>query len=128
MTTVWAERGPGVPEARTSPDLDGSVEVILDPSLSPDWVRIPDTAPEGLAGRTAKVVRSLWFPLGVNPNWTPDSGESPWVETSTRWHIIRPESLDHLLGLAEVVGEGWVLVDLGPVRVTIMLEWEESDG
>ena len=131
MGTVWAERRPGEIAAATPPDLDGSVEVIMDPHLSPDWVRLPPGTPYGLGGVQARVESSVWLPIGVDPSWSPGDGQgTPWTDTRTRWHLVRPEgwSKPYPMALAEVVGHGWVLLDLGEDRTSAMQEYANELG
>ena len=128
MGTVWTERGPGQSVSCTEPNEDGSVELIIDSSLSPDWLRLPEELGAPLGGVNARVLKSLWFPLGPNMD-VETLKQEPWVYKQTRWHLVRPvdhwES-EHPLAVAEVDGVGWVLVDIGPNRADVMLNWEEN--
>lgn len=127
MGTVWTERRAGERVSATPPDLDGSQEFILDPNLSPDWVRLPEDTPGGLARVECRVVRSVWFPLGLSHHWVETGEGDPWISRPTRWHVVAPTRAwdqDHPLAVAEVPGAGFHVVDLGPSRVQVLLEWD----
>lgn len=126
MSTVWTERKAGsVTSTGVSDDDDGVV--IVDPEFSPDWVKLPEETPGNLGGVIAKVTKSMWFPIGINPEYKPGSDASPWTDKKTRWHLVDPESgWDELypLALAEVPGAGWYVIDLGATRTLMMLDWD----
>jgi hypothetical protein len=109
--TVWTQRAAGqqvsnTNEGKDSDELDEVALVVVDPSLSPNWLRLP---PE-LGGMTVRVDGSCWLPLAPNPQWEADG--RVWLEQRTRWHVLRGMPLV----VAEVVGHGWVVVDVGPER------------
>jgi len=114
---VWTQRAAGqqvscTNEGKDSDELDEVSLVVVDPSLSPDWLHLP---PE-LGGMPVRVEGSGWFPFAPNPDWT--EGGEPWLEQRTRWHVLR--GLQFVV--AEVVGRGWVVVDLGPERRAMLRE------
>lgn len=127
--TIWTERDPGEAASHTRPQhgmgAAGEHCVLLDPNLSPDWLRIPShtSLPADLRGKEVRVDVSLWFGLAPKPL---DTGEVEWVEHRTRWHLLR------LPGLKLVVVEapwGWVCMDVSERRWALLQEAaEQSDS
>ena len=114
--TVWTTRAAGQAVSSTidgkdSDELDDVALVVVDPSLSPDWLMMP---PE-LGGQKVRVAGSCWLTVAPNPTASGD----PWLEQRTRWHV-----LDGLLpwSVAEVVGHGWCVLDVGPARRALLRE------
>jgi hypothetical protein len=105
----WTIRAAGA--VRSESD-DGTV--VVDPSLSPDWLRMP---PE-LGGDAVRVEGSCWLPLAPNPKSDQNDKSTWWLEQKTRWHILK----DVQLVVAEVVGHGWVVLDPGPERRKMLRE------
>jgi len=103
VDTVWTSRRVG--EA-VSTGAGG--EVVMDPSLSPDWLQMP---PE-LGGAQLRVDRSCWVGLAPNPLADPDQPATWWLEQRTRWHVLAGVPLV----VAEVAGHGFVVLDPGPAR------------
>lgn len=121
--TIWARRLAGQLHARSRDDASC---YVFDATLSPDWLIIPEETPGNIGGSVAVVERSLWFPLGVNPHYTEGSDLSPWTEQRTRWHLVRPETgwdREYPLAIAEIPDHGWYIMDLGPRRTGLMLEF-----
>lgn len=115
--TVWTQRTAGqqvssTHDGKDSDELDEVALVVVDPSLSPNWLRFP---PE-LGDIIVRVEGSCWMPLAPNPNWQTD-GEQ-WLNQRTRWHVLRGMPLV----VAEVIGHGWVVVDIGPERRAVLRE------
>ena len=109
--TVWTQRAAGqqvssTNDGKDSDELDEVALVVVDPSLSPNWLRLPSE----LGGMPVRVEGSCWLPLAPNPRWEADGQQ--WLEQRTRWHILRGMGLV----VAEVVGHGWVVADIGQER------------
>jgi len=129
IDTAWGQRGPGE-AAMLEQDTEGKhnlpgeqyAAVLVDPSLSPDWLRMPDTEqlPESLRGIDIRVEGSCWLPIAPNPAGDPDDPESMWIDQRTRWHLLEIEG--HY-AVAEVVGHGWVILHVGERRAE-MLRYE----
>lgn len=107
MSTVWTSREAG---AQSSKSDDGLV--VVDPTLSPDWLRMPSE----LGGDSLRVEGSCWLPLAPNPNADENDTSTWWIEQNTRWHVL----LDVRLVVAEVQGHGWVVLDPGAARRAII--------
>jgi hypothetical protein len=80
----------------------------MDPSLSPDWLRMPTE----LGGDALRVEGSCWLPLAPNPDADPEQPDTWWLEQRTRWHVLQGVQLV----VAEVQGRGWVVIDPGAER------------
>lgn len=109
MDTIWTSRRVG--EA-VSTGEDG--QVVLDPSLSPDWLQMP---PE-LGGAQLRVEGSCWLPLAPNPAADPEQPATWWLDQRTRWHLLAGVPLV----VAEVAGHGFVVLDPGHARRAILRE------
>jgi hypothetical protein len=101
--TLWTTRAAGQPVSKTQ---DGGV--VLDPSLSPNWLQLPAE----LGGAQLRVAGSCWLPVGPNPAADPRVPSTWWLDQRTRWHVLE----DVPLVVAEVEGRGWVVLDPGPQR------------
>jgi hypothetical protein len=123
MATMWSNRYPGQVASVVNEDPDHITGVVVvDPSLSPDWVRIPGEAPEGMRYADARVEKSVWFSQAPVPQ---DDGNVEFIDRRTRWHLVRPDRGWHKewpLALAEVSGVGWILLDLGEELVNLLME------
>lgn len=123
---IWTTRRPGEIASSTRPHLsEGEHATVLDPSLSPDWLAMPDdpNLDADLRGRKMRVIKSVWFPLAPNPVAVEDAEAEKWLDQRTRWHVTDLGTI----AVAEVIGHGWVCVDLGEERKRIMLSWEDDD-
>jgi len=105
--TIWTQRRAGDVASATRPGVSETEHlVIIDPSLSPDWIAIPNdpNVPAELRGVLARVGSSHW----TSPAWTAALG---LPEQRTRWHVLktRPAML-----VAELTGHGAAFILPGP--------------
>jgi len=109
VSTLWTSRAAGQAVSRAD---DGTP--VMDPSLSPDWLRMP---PE-LGGDALRVEGSCWMPLAPNPDADPEQPSTWWLQQRTRWHVLHGVQLV----VAEVQGRGWVVIDPGTERRAMLRE------
>lgn len=117
MGTLWTERRVNEAASCTRPGRsEGEHAVMIDPGLSPDWLRMPNTPalPHRLRGEEVRVERSVWFNLAPNP-----AGDPVWLEQRTRWHLLQCAGC---YCVAEVAGHGWVVLEVGPERMQMLRE------
>lgn len=120
--TIWTERRVNEVASATRPSIsEGEHVVVLDPSLSPDWLQMPNApgVPHAIRGEQVRVEASVWFPLAPNPAAVPGDPETVWLEQRTRWHLLRCSGT---YCVAEVAGHGWVLLEVGPARMQQLRE------
>jgi hypothetical protein len=128
--TIWTQRRAGSATSHTRPGTsEGEHVTIYDPSLSPDWLQLPNepSIPPQLRGRQVRVECSCWFPLAPNPKgWfplapnpkgNPDDPDSWWIVRRTRWHVLQGVGT---IAVAEVPELGWCVVDVGPQRLQVL--------
>ena len=87
--TIWTQRRAGSAFSHTRPGTsEGEHVTVHDPSLSPDWLEMPDDSniPANLRGTQIRVECSCWFPLAPNPQGNPDDPDTWWTMQRTRWH------------------------------------------
>jgi len=118
--TIWTQRRAGSATSHTRPGIsDGEHVTIYDPSLSPDWLEMPNlpNIPERLRGQQVRVECSCWFPLAPNAKGDPEDPSTWWNMNRTRWHVLQGEGT---LAVAEVESVGWCVVDVGPERLQVL--------
>lgn len=115
---VWGEREPGAACA-----LGEEGEMVLDPSLSPDWLCLPNEEglPAALRGARVRVRCSAWLPWCPNPQAT--SAADRWLEQRTRWHLLE---LPGRYAVVEAVGTGWLVLEIGEEQQALLLELADT--
>lgn len=118
--TIWTQRRAGSAVSHTRPGTsEGEHVTVHDPSLSPDWLEMPDDTniPAHLRGTQIRVECSCWFPLAPNPQGNPDDPDTWWTMQRTRWHVLQGVGT---IAVAEVPDVGWCVVDVGPHRLQVL--------
>lgn len=114
---VWGERKAGEVAA-----IGKGGEVILDTTLSPDWIRIPDMPVfKHHAGNAVRVCVSLWFGVAPNPR-AGEPGEPELLDVQCRYHLLGLHDIGMHLVAAEVPGGDCMFTDIGKRRWDILLE------
>lgn len=93
--------------------------MIIDPWFRPDWLQMP----EELGGEQARVEASCWLPVAPNIEADPQDHDSWFVVQRTRWHLLAGKSI----AVAEVVGVGWMVLEVGPTQVNIIRSQSEKE-
>ena len=86
--------------------------MIIDPWFRPDWLQMP----AALGGEQVRVEASCWLAVAPNIKADPNDHDSWFVEQRTRWHLLSGRNV----AVAEVVGVGWMVVEVGPTQASII--------
>lgn len=120
--TIWTQRRPYQTSSSTRPWMsEGECATVHDPSLSPDWLRMPTSPnlPEQVRGQALRVLCSVWFPLAPNPAAADDDVDSRWLDQRSRWHLMEG---GHRLAVVEVAGHGWVCLQVAKQQWRMLMD------
>ena len=128
--TIWTMRGVNEPKSSTRGWLGqsgGDVLEVHDPSLSPDWLRMPvsEKIPAPLRGKACRVLVSTWFPLSFCPEALAN-GQIRWVEENTRWHLLSSEEAGFRFAVIEARHVGWSVISMDEERFNMLLEYSKG--
>lgn len=129
--TIWTMRAVNEPRSSTAGWLGqsgGEVLEVYDPSLSPDWLRMPadQSIPEPLRGRACRILVSTWVPLTICPE-AYANGQLRWLEELTRWHLLADRTEDRRYVVIEARQVGWSVIEMDEERFDMVLEYSKGD-
>lgn len=124
--TIWTMRGVNEHTSTTKGWLSqggGDQLEIYDPSLSPDWLRMPceDHIPPELRGKKCKIFISTWFGLTLCPEAFA-TGRIDWQEKKTRWHLLEEKAGGMRFVVVEAHEIGWCVISMEQEHYDLLVE------